>query len=143
MKLMPLSMAVRMMRMASSSAMCLKPRCQPPRPINETFIPVRPSIRVGTGAFESDFSDIVPPLFADLLPVLNQFLCFLWFIVSTESNGRTGNVEITVCNLCSGCRERGNRGDEVCRGGLHRQCCDALRRNSFGGRYRQRHVDVA
>src|SRR5688500_12453500 len=51
MKLMPLSIALRMMRILNSSSMDLKPRCQPPRPINETSIPVRPRRRFGISEF--------------------------------------------------------------------------------------------
>jgi hypothetical protein len=44
MKLTPLSMAVRMMRMASSS-LAERPMWPPPMPIADTFSPVRPSVR--------------------------------------------------------------------------------------------------
>jgi hypothetical protein len=58
MKVMPRSIAVRMMRMLSGSSICSKPRCHPPRPIAETHSPVRPSTRYGmSGCVE--VSDIV------------------------------------------------------------------------------------
>ncbi len=46
MKLMPLSIAVRMILMLSFSSCCW-PMCEPPRPTIETFSPVRPSVRRG------------------------------------------------------------------------------------------------
>ena len=48
MKLMPSSIAVRTMRRLSFSSTCLRPRCQPPSPIDDTFSPVRPRTRRGT-----------------------------------------------------------------------------------------------
>src|ERR1051325_1000993 len=47
MKLMPLSTAARTIRMLSCSSRCLKPRCQPPRPMADTCSPVRPRTRYG------------------------------------------------------------------------------------------------
>src|SRR4051794_22680425 len=62
MKLTPLSIAVRMMRVANSSSMYLKPRCQPPRPIRETFTPDWPSVRTGISEFDP-VCDIVSTLY--------------------------------------------------------------------------------
>src|ERR1051325_6278123 len=53
------------------------------------------------------------------------------------------NLEITVRYSRSDCGQPGNRGDEVCRGRVHRQRGDAIRGDPFGGRYGQRRVDVA
>ena len=50
MKLMPRSIASRTMRMLSGSSTCLRPRCQPPRPMAETCSSVLPRTRYGISA---------------------------------------------------------------------------------------------
>ena len=47
MKVMPPSIAARTIRMLSGSSTFLRPRCQPPSPMADTFSPVFPRIRYG------------------------------------------------------------------------------------------------
>src|SRR6185369_4505355 len=108
MKLMPLSIAVRMMRVANSSSIYLNPRCQPPRPIKETLTPVRPSVRTGISEFDS-VCDIVSTLYNLLLDDVvlqcrnkRENLTF-FFLRDFELGERRGEmfgrgVPIGVCN---------------------------------------------